>query len=110
MGNFNDNTRDTPKKKLWRIVVGGLFWSKLQGSNTLEENDEVANPQVTVTAEVSIGKVAAQLWSAPGTSHVWSRPVAGAWPKAAFIVEGGDLAFSVAVFNAPAMQLLVVGR
>eukprot|EP00435_Cladocopium_sp_Y103_P031795 s2563_g8.t1 len=57
--------------------------------------------------------IAAIYWSVAGPTQKWLQSYEsylGAWPKAAFIVEGGDLAFSVAVFNVELQVLCMTGE
>ena len=103
------------------IVALGTSMPDLFASQTAAVNDRYADASiVNVTGSNSVNvflgiglpwSIAALYWSVAGPTPRWLESYdsyLGAWPNAAFIVEGGNLAFSVAVFNVSAAVALVI--
>ncbi|CAJ1460362.1 unnamed protein product [Effrenium voratum] len=94
-----------------------LFASKSAAMSNRYADASIVNVTGSNSVNVFLGiglpwSIAAIYWAASGPSEKWLlrySEYAGEWPNGAFIVEGGDLAFSVAVFNvAAAVALLII--
>lgn len=103
------------------IVALGTSMPDLFASQTAAVSDKYADASiVNVTGSNSVNvflgiglpwSIAAIYWTVAGPTDRWLESYEsylGAWPEGAFIVQGGDLAFSVAVFNVSAAVALLI--
>jgi len=97
--------------------VPDLFASKIAAVSNKYADASIVNVTGSNSVNVFLGiglpwSIAAIYWTVMGTTDTWLArysDLQGQWPKGAFVVQGGDLAFSVAVFNvAAALALLVI--
>mmetsp|Transcript_3095 Transcript_3095/g.7170 ORF Transcript_3095/g.7170 Transcript_3095/m.7170 type:complete len:909 (+) Transcript_3095:39-2765(+) len=96
--------------------VPDLFASKIAAVSNRYADASIVNVTGSNSVNVFLGiglpwSIAAIYWAVAGATDTWLDRyphLQGQWPNGAFVVEGGDLAFSVAVFNVAAALALIV--
>lgn len=90
-----------------------LFASKKAACDDVYADASIVNVTGSNSVNVFLGiglpwAIAAIYWQIAGPSEDWKKQYEGKYPSSAFVVEGDDLVFSVAVFTLAALVALVI--